>query len=129
MKIELKNTDFKQLFEFLDDCPDTMPVDDIIENLRKQYDKAFNKYQNEKQKFEIGENIEFKISSWPKPNGTWKNGIIKKVSRRADGKYRYIIEYEDFAEDYDLDNEDELIQNSMVKRETNPLTEKNIRKI
>jgi hypothetical protein len=121
MKIELKNTDFKQLFEFLDESPDTMPIDNIIESLRKQYDKAFNKYQNEKQEFNIGEKVKFK---WPNDWLLW-DGVIKKVSQLANGKYKYIVEYEDHYDDVDGDENREVI-NGMVKRLTNPLTKKNI---
>lgn len=125
MKIELKNTDFKYLVEWIEVSDGNIHIPLIYKELKNQYDKAFNKYQNEKQEFEMNEKVQFR---WPGRNTIWWDGKIKKISRRADGKYLYQIEYEDNAEDYDFDDEKE-IENMMVKRKTHPLTNKNIRKV
>ena len=56
MKIELKNTEFKELYEWLIDHTDisTLKIGSIVhEKLKPQYEKAFKKHQNEKQEFKV----------------------------------------------------------------------------
>ena len=120
MKIELKNTDFKIIYEFLYENRDNYcPVikDIIVNQLQPQYEKAFLKYQDEKQKFNAGDNIEFGR------HNEKTNGKIIKVSRLTNGKYRYLVKYK-YQCDIDKDTGEEIFTDGKVY-----LTEKNIRKI
>lgn len=113
MKIELKNIDFKYLYEWLIDNTDisTPSLGSIIhEQLKPQYEKAFLKYQDEKQEFKKHDKVKFK---WVGRGHDWLEGRIHTVSRLANGQYRYIIQYDDDWEAYNF---------------TNPLTKKNIKK-
>lgn len=116
MKIELKNTDFKKLYEWLVDHTDvsTPIIGEIIhDELKPQYEEAFLKYKNEKQEFDIGDRVEF-----GKKN---ERGKIVKISRLSNGQYRYTIEYH-FV-DIDEDKNEESLTGQIL------LTKKNIRKI
>ncbi len=132
MKIEIKNTDFKYLVEFMQSyCCDVDPglLDQIWhETLKPQYDKAFLKYQDEKQEFKHGEIVKFKTTGQ-----TWKDaqsGVIHKIFKKANGQYKYMIKYTVkemvYEEDYETGEyfEKEEID---VERYTNPLTKKNIK--
>jgi len=125
MKIELKNIDFKYLYEWLvDQTLETPPtIDKIIQDLKPQYIKAFKKYQDEKQEFRTGEKVLFRFSL----KHDWIEGKIHKVSRLANGQYRYIIKYEEDAQDYHYDNCNEIVDGKVMEY-TNPMTKKNIRK-
>ncbi len=107
MKIELKNTDFKLLVEWMElQCMDG-DIGHIFDKcLKPQYNKAFHKYQNEEQKFKCWSDDE------------WGIGFVHKVFRLANGQYKYKIGYKD-------DNEYNQLQDINY---TNPLTGKNIKK-
>ena len=100
MKIELKNTSFKYLYEqmSLGNYPDADLLHIIEEELKPQYDKAFLKYQDEKQEFQVREKVQFK---WP--GSDWYNGTISKVNRLSNGQYTYIVRYLEPAEDWHYD--------------------------
>jgi hypothetical protein len=127
MKINLKNTEFKRLYEWMElQCMDGS-IENILEKtLKPQYDKAFNKYQAEKQAFKPKEKVKFRFytKTWTfggansrrVENTDWIDGFIYKVSRLASGQYRYIIAYED----------DDMEGVVGKYRYTNPLTKKNI---
>ena len=121
MKIELKNTDFKLLYEALPILMHGGEWHDIRrifeKELKPQYEKAFLKYQDEKQKFNAGDNIEFGR------HNEKTNGKIIKVSRLTNGKYRYLVKYK-YQCDIDKDTGEEIFTDGKVY-----LTEKNIRKI
>ena len=136
MKIELKNTDFKLLYEFLRELSyeeKELNIHQIVFNtLKPQYDKAFNKYKGEKQKFEVGEKVKFRFQTYVWANASnnwntkienldWIDGTVEKVFRRADGKYMYVIKYKDEAGD-------EFSKYCDGYNYTNRMTEKNIRK-
>lgn len=117
MKIELKNTEFKALYEWLKDeiSPNDKDIGPIVhKKLKPQYEKAFLKYQDEKQQFRKHDKIEFKFVG--RGQGWWE-GRIHTVSRLANGQYRYIIQYDDVDE-----------YSEETYRFTNPLTKKNIRR-
>ena len=120
MKIELKNTEFKELYEFLKQLSyeeEELNIHSIVfDKLKSQYDKAFNKYKDEKQEFKLKEKVKFQC--WDEDE--WDNGFIHKVSRLANGQYKYVIGYKD-------DNEYNQLMNEKYSY-TNPLTKKNIRK-
>lgn len=125
MKIELKNTDFKYLYKFLENnvlkadgfWENQDKINSIIMELKPQYEKAFLKYKDEKQKFNVGDKVEF-----GRPNEK-TNGKIIKVSRLANGKYKYLVQYK-YQSDIDEDTGEEIFDNGKTY-----LTEKNIRKI
>lgn len=117
MKIELKNTDFKFLYEWLNNHREELCIDVnsiLDESLKPQYEEAFLKYKDENQKFNIGDKVKF-----GKEN---KSGVIKSVQRLSNGKFRYGIEYS-YVGDYNEANETILF--SAVKY----LTEKKLKKI
>ncbi len=129
MKIELKNTDFKVLCEWLEslsppsiigdcgkaDCPEL--IKNIFDNqLKPQYDTAFLKYKDEEQKFEVRDRVEFIH------HGDKESGKIVNVSRLANGKFRYKIKYK-YISNVDEDGKEEYSYT------TKHFTEKNIRKI
>lgn len=94
MKIEIKNTSFKSLYDWLISNTDisTPVIGDIIhEELKWQYERSFRKYQDEKQEFEVGDEVKFKYGI----------GRIVKVYKLQNGKYRYGIDYIDFDYSYD----------------------------
>ena len=137
MKIELKNTDFKELYEFICETikkhPSTLQcwlfdganiIRILEQGLKPQYQKAFLKYQNEIQEFKPRQKVKFRFNS----KSEWLDGFIHKVGRLANGQYRYTIGYKDTAEDYHYDNGDKVI-NGMIINYTNPMTKKNIKKI
>lgn len=127
MKIELKNTDFKALYEWLVNHTDisTPVIGEIIdEQLRPQYEKAFLRYQDETQKFKLTEKVQFR---WPRDKNLW-NGIIYKVSRLSNGQYKYIIKYLEPADDYHHDI-GQIDEDGNGYNFTNPMVEKNIRKL
>lgn len=135
MQIELKNTDFKHLYEWLkDNINSSIPIYSIItQQLKPQYERAFLKYKNEEQKFDKNEKIQFRfgMTRWGKEgkveNTDWIDGKIYKVSRLANGQYKYIIKYTEDADDYHKDI-GQIDKNGMGISYTNPMTEKNIRK-
>lgn len=123
MQIELKNTDFKYLYELCNKvfCKGSGWGDEIrriiVKDLKPQYEKAFLKYQNEKQEFKVRQRVKF---HWPNDTNWWE-GTIYKVSRLASGQYKYVIKYKD-------ENE----YNQLFEKKysyTNPMTKKNIRLI
>lgn len=119
MKIELKNTEFKSLYEWLINHTDisTPIIGEIIHNtLKSQYDKAFNKYKDEKQEFQIGD----KVAS--KDYGDKEEGKIIHISRLANGKFRYKIEYKYIS---DIDDDGYKTYGKTAKY----FTKKNIKKI
>lgn len=129
MKIELKNTDFKELYEFLDEITDKYPLAIklwrldgenikriILHSLKPQYEKAFLKYKDEKQKFNVGDKIQFNGGS------ETTDGKITKISRLSNGKFRYGVEYY-YVGDINESGDDVWFKT------TTYLTEKNIRKI
>ncbi len=114
----------------------------IVKELKPQYDKAFLKHQNEKQAFKLKEKIKFRFGSykWEQLGGTfsslervenddWIDGVIHKVSRTASGQYKYVIKYLEPADDYHFDMGQIDRKTKMGINFTNPITEKNIRKI
>jgi len=133
MKIDLKNTDFKYLYEL---CDKTFSKGSgygdeirriIVEELKPQYNKAFVKYQNEKQEFNQGERVLFRWSL----KDDWKEGKIYKITRLSNGQYKYTISYKEYAQDHHYDNGDEIDNNGLiplVTGYTNPMTKKNIKK-
>ena len=87
MKIELKNTDFKNLYEWLIDHTDisTPKVGEMIHKvLKPQYDKAFLK-----QKIKIRKNdcVQFKMGKF------WYDGIVSGIVEYPFNKRKYIIKY------------------------------------
>lgn len=124
MKIELKNTEFKILYEFLKNLSyeeEELPIHTIVfKELGPQYDEAFNKYNDEKQEFNKNEKVLFR---WSKKND-WIEGKIYKISKLANGQYKYIIIYEDDITDYSYNNQDKIVG----KCYTNPMAKKNIKK-
>ena len=137
MKIEIKNQNFRRIMMALENCNKFDDIKDIYyKELQPQYEKAFLKYQKEKQTFKIGQKVKFRSSSWfwnifnkKVENDDWIDGSIYKVSRLSSGKYKYIIKYLEPLRDYhyEVDQIDKNTGNGI--NYTNPITEKNIRKI
>ena len=137
MTIELKNTDFKELYEFLIEINKKYPeaikqflydgenIKRIIfEELQPQYNEAFLKYKDETQLFNKGERVLFRWSL----KHDWTTGKIYKVSRLANGQHKYTISYKENAQDYHYDSNYKVDKNGMVTEYTNPMTNKNIKK-
>ena len=128
MTIELKNTDFKELYEWIINHTDisTPVIGEIIhKELKPQYEEAFLKYKDEIQLFKKSEKVWFRKSI----RHDWKEGRVYKISRLANGQYKYIISYKESAEDYyengDEVDGDEVDGDRMV---TGLMTKKNIKK-
>lgn len=118
MQIELKNTDFKDLYEWLLENTDisTPIIGEIIhEELKPQYEKAFLKYKDEKQKFNVGDKVRFDKGE--------NTGIVVNVTRLQNGKFKYGIEYS-YISDTDDDGNIKT-WDSRIKY----LTDKNLEKI
>lgn len=91
MKIELKNTDFKNLYEWLIDHTDisTPKIGEMIhETLKPQYEKAFLKYKEKERKFNYDEKVKFQL-----PNGKWKNGMVWLVEGSKKTGFTYVISH------------------------------------
>lgn len=118
MKIELKNTDFKYLYEWLENnINSSIPIYHIIhQQLKPQYEKAFLKYKDEKQKFKIGDRVKFGKGNYR------EDGVVISVSRLANGKFRYEIGYS-YIGDIDEYGNGKIYQTSTY------LTAKNIEKL
>lgn len=130
MKIEIKNTDFKYLYEQIDKVfapnsghpPQVREI--LLKQLKPQYEKAFRKYEKEEQLFEKGEKVNFRFAGNPEMH----EGFVHKVSRLANGQYRYVIKYFEEAEDYHYEME-QVDKDGRGYAFTNPMTKKNIFKI
>lgn len=128
MKIEMKNTDFKYLYEQLKNILETSDMFDIevqriiVDELQPQYKEAFTKYQNEKQEFNKNESVLFRHCR----RGDWQKGMVSKIQQLANRQYKYTISYLEKVNYYDDEIEEEV--DTVKTRLTNPLTKKNIKK-
>lgn len=117
MQIELKNTEFKDLYQFLKQLSyeeEELNIHSIVFNkLKPQYDKAFLKYKDEKPEFKVGDKVKFDKNE--------EDGVVESIVRLANGQYKYGIQYY-YVGDY---NGEDKVWYSTVKY----LTKKNIRKI